>query len=413
MKIVLFGQFGCGNTGNDGSLKAMADLLRDARPDAEIVCACPNPANVESDLGIPSIGTSRPVMTGRVAAFLNRILLRVPGRMVRLLDPIRQLRGADMVLVPGTGFLDDFQEIPRGWPLMILRWCLAARLVGARLAFVSIGAGPIRHPMSRFFLTAAARLCHYRSYRDIQSRDFMVELGIGRGTDQVCPDLAFALAPPPAKPRPVRDVLTVGVGVMAYSGWVNRGANSEEIYDLSMGKIGSFIGWLLEKGHDVRLLTGDIMDQRAVWHALERLQATLSPELTSALIVEPTTTLFELMRQIALTDVVVASRFHNVVCAIKLKRPLISLGYAEKNEALLRQIGLYGFSQHIEHFDLDLLKQQFMRASAERVEIADRMAIVTSGYMKRLIAQRDAVLELLPSPPEREVELAPGAPSSH
>ncbi|MGR3412499.1 HAD-IC family P-type ATPase, partial [Pseudooceanicola nanhaiensis] len=47
--------FGCGNTGNDGSLKAMADLLRDARPDAEIVCACPNPANVESDLGISSI----------------------------------------------------------------------------------------------------------------------------------------------------------------------------------------------------------------------------------------------------------------------------------------------------------------------------------------------------------------------
>jgi polysaccharide pyruvyl transferase WcaK-like protein len=412
MKIVLFGQFGCGNTGNDGSLKAMADLLRDARPDAEIVCACPNPAIVEADLGIPAIATSRPALTGRIGALVDRMLFRLPGRVVRLMDPIRQLRKADLMLVPGTGFLDDFQEVPRGWPLMILRWSLAARLVGARLAFVGIGAGPIRHPMSRFFMTMAARLCHFRSYRDTPSRDFMAELGIGRGTDQVCPDVAFALAPPPDRLRPVRSSLAVGVGVMSYSGWVNRNPDSEEIYDLYISKIVSFVGWLLEKGHDVRLLTGDIMDQRAVWHALERLQATVAPELSAALVVEPTTTLIELMRQIALTDIVVASRFHNIVCAIKLRRPLISLGYAEKNEALLRQIGLYGFSQHIEHFDPELLKDQFLRASAERVEIADRMAVATTNYTQRLVAQRDAVLELLPSRPEHEGELAPRAPSS-
>ncbi|MBX9466075.1 MAG: polysaccharide pyruvyl transferase family protein [Aquamicrobium sp.] len=411
MKIVLFGQFGCGNTGNDGSLKAMADLLRDARPNAEIVCACPNPAVVEADLGIPAIATSRPAMTGRIGAFVDRMLFRLPGRVVRLMDPIRQLRKADLMLVPGTGFLDDFQEVPRGWPLMILRWSLAARLVGARLAFVGIGAGPIRHPMSRFFMTMAARLCHFRSYRDTPSRDFMAELGIGRGTDQVCPDVAFALTPPPDRLRPVRPSLAVGVGVMSYSGWVNRNPDSEEIYDLYISKIVSFVGWLLEKGHDVRLLTGDIMDQRAVWHALERLQATVAPELSAALVVEPTTTLIELMRQIALTDIVVASRFHNIVCAIKLRRPLISLGYAEKNEALLRQIGLYGFSQHIEHFDPELLKDQFLRASAERVEIADRMAVATTNYTQRLVAQRDAVLELLPSCPEHEGELAPRAPS--
>lgn len=409
MKIVLFGQFGCGNTGNDGSLAAMADLLRDAQPDAEIVCACPNPSAVQTDLGIPAIATSRPVMTGKVGMLLDRLLLGVPRRIVHLVDPVRQLRGADMLLVPGTGFLDDFQEVPRGWPLMILRWCLAARLVGARLAFVGIGAGPIRHPLSRFFMTTAARLCHYRSYRDTPSRDFMAALGIGRHRDEVCPDLAFALSPPPSRPRPVRPALSVGVGVMSYSGWVNRGPDSEEIYDLYMSKIVSFVGWLLEKGHDVRLLTGDIMDQRAVWHALERLQATIAPELSSALIVEPTATLFELMRQIALTDLVVASRFHNVVCAIKLRKPVISLGYAEKNEALLRQIGLEGFSQHIEHFDPELLKQQFLRASAERTAIADGMAMATASYTQRLIVQRDQVLQLLPARRKRNRELASGS----
>lgn len=405
MKIVLFGQFGCGNTGNDGSLMAMADLLHDAQPDAELVCACPNPSAVQSTLGIPAIATSRPVLTGKASSLVNRLLFGLPNRMARLIDPIRQLRGTDMLLVPGTGFLDDFQEVPRGWPLMILRWCVAARLVGARLAFVGIGAGPIRHPLSRFFMTVSARLCHYRSYRDTPSRDFMAELGIGRRRDEVCPDLAFALTPPPSRPRRAGPALTVGVGVMSYSGWVSRGPDSAEIYDLYMGKIVSFIEWLLERGHDVRLLTGDIMDQRAVWNALERLQATIAPELTSALVVEPTTTLIELMRQIALTDVVVASRFHNVVCAIKLRRPVISLGYAEKNEALLRQIGLVGFSQHIEHFNPERLKQQFLHATAERTAIADGMAAATANYTQRLTAQRDAVLALLPGQSEHRSEL--------
>ena len=35
MKIGLLGQFGSGNSGNDGSLEAMVRFLREARPEAE------------------------------------------------------------------------------------------------------------------------------------------------------------------------------------------------------------------------------------------------------------------------------------------------------------------------------------------------------------------------------------------
>ncbi len=50
-------------------------------------------------------------------------------------------------------------------------------------------------------------------------------------------------------------------------------------------------------------------------------------------------------------EVVVASRFHNVICALRLARPTISIGYAGKNHHLMRQMGLEDYSQDIEHLD--------------------------------------------------------------
>ena len=54
--------------------------------------------------------------------------------------------------------LDDFGTGPRGIPAALLNWCMAAKLAGARLGFVSVGAGPIRHPLSRWLMRTAAAL---------------------------------------------------------------------------------------------------------------------------------------------------------------------------------------------------------------------------------------------------------------
>ena len=58
------------------------------------------------------------------------------------------------------------------------------------------------------------------------------------------------------------------------------------------------------------------------------------------------------------TDFVVATRFHNVVCALKLVRPTVSIGYEAKNDAVMTELGLGEFCQSIEELDLDLLNKQ-------------------------------------------------------
>ena len=74
-----------------------------------------------------------------------------------------------MIVVPGTGMLDDFGERWRDMPYHLFRWGLACRMARTPFAFVSIGAGPIHHPLSRWLMRSAAAMARYRSYRDMNS----------------------------------------------------------------------------------------------------------------------------------------------------------------------------------------------------------------------------------------------------
>ena len=65
-------------------------------------------------------------------------------------------------------------------------------------------------------------------------------------------------------------------------------------------------------------------------------------------------------------DLVVATRFHNIVSALKLGKPSISIGYAEKNDVLMAAMGLGDFCQHIERLSLDRLMRQLSTLAAGR-----------------------------------------------
>jgi polysaccharide pyruvyl transferase WcaK-like protein len=77
------------------------------------------------------------------------------------------------------------------------------------------------------------------------------------------------------------------------------------------------------------------------------------------------------MRQMQETDVVVATRYHNIVCALKLAKPTISLGYSKKNDVLMAQAGLGTYCHHVESFEVDQLIEQFEMICAQRTQCAD------------------------------------------
>jgi polysaccharide pyruvyl transferase WcaK-like protein len=394
-RIGLFGIFGCGNSGNDGSLEAMLTFLQGLRPDANLTCICPVPDKVREDYRVLAL-PDRPSSTdfNGFVRLLNRRL-----HLLGWIYTIRQVRKLDLLIIPGTGILDDYRTGPWGIPYVLFRWCLSAKLSGTEVWFVSIGAGPIHHPLSRWLMKCAATVAQYRSYRDGVSKEFMMSVGFDTRTDPVYPDLAFRLpAPKFLTPRRADgEALTVALGVMSYGGWRHDHDRGADIFAGYLQKVTRFLTWLLDRGHNVRILTGETSDQHAVEELMRAVAAEGRIVPPERLVAEPILSLHDVMRQIALTDIVVATRFHNVVCALKLGRPTISIGYADKNDALLADMGLGDFCQHIESLDVDLLIKQFITLADKREEHEKRIREVNRAYQQRL-AHQDALLASKLSP---------------
>jgi polysaccharide pyruvyl transferase WcaK-like protein len=400
-RIGLFGLFGSGNSGNDGSLEAMLRFLREVRPDAEITCICSAhrgaAGGVARSLRVATTSLGMPPPKDGLLRTLDRLLLTLPRRTASLVHAVRRARRLDALVIPGTGILDDFGGSPFGMPLALLAWCLAARLSGAWVAFVSIGAGPIHNPISRWLMRSAVALADYRSYRDTVSKEFMQSIGFDARDDAVYPDIAFKLPAPPVSRRPSQHGRpVVGVGVMTYFGWRNDATRGAATYQTYLAKITSFVLWLLDRGCAVRVLMGDTNDQRAVDDLLANV-ATARPALPDdRFVFEPISSLHDLMRQIAETDVVVATRYHNVVCALKLGKPTVSIGYADKNDVLMAEMGLGGFCQHIERLSLDRLMEQFDQLLAQRARYERGIGEANLACQRRLEHQDRFLAARLP-----------------
>lgn len=388
MRVGFFGLFGVGNFGNDGSLKAVIELVRRARPDAKLVCYCGEPEKVGATFGLET-RTIKPRTFGVPGRFF-RLLLAAAVSGLNFSRAVFHTRRVDVMIVPGTGILDDFGCRPHEMPLDIFTWCLAARLTRTPVWFVSIGAGPITNPISRWLMVSAAKLADYRSYRDAVSKEFLSKHGVDTRRDPIFPDIAFDLPRPAPNPT---DALAaprvVGVGVMDYWGW-KRSLQSDRIRETYEDGLARFCQSLLEEGWHIRLIQGDDADRRAIQRLIPALKACLSDgTLSENVHAEQSNNLADVMRQMADCDAIVATRYHNVVCALMMGKPILSLSYAEKNAALLRDAGLGPYADHVEQFDVALLKERFEKLLSERATLSQSISEFNATTRERLQHQEE------------------------
>ncbi|GAA1511733.1 polysaccharide pyruvyl transferase family protein [Kribbella lupini] len=381
-RIAILGLLGSGNLGNHASFEAMLGFLREQHPDSPITCVCSGPEEVRRQYGIPSMSITwyEPRRAGR-----GRLSSRAAKAFGKVADLVRTplwVRKYDIVIVPGMGVLETTLQLrPWGWPYALFLVFLSGRLLGTRTALVDVGANVTRELSIRWLFGTTARLATYRSYRDEPSRQALATMGVDVSGDEVYPDLAFALPRPPAAPgAPSR---TVALGVMAYRGANADRDRSDEVYTGYVGRITEFARWLVDEGYRVRLITGDPSDQEVVSAVVDDLRRTRPGLADERLVNEPAASFGELMDQLAGVDLVVASRFHNVLAALKLAIPTISISYAAKNDVLLAETRLAEFRQPIQSLDVQRLIEQFraleLRAPQLRPEIEHKLTEYTDA----------------------------------
>ncbi|MET7756468.1 polysaccharide pyruvyl transferase family protein [Streptomyces sp. NPDC005389] len=362
VRVGLFGLLGSGNLGNDGSMEAVLAYLRRDHKEATVDAMCGGPEAVRLRHGLPATRLHWYRGEYRTASRAGAIAGKGIGKLVDAVRTAAWVRRHDVVIVPGMGVLEATLPLrPWGFPYALFLLCASGRLFGTRVALVGVGAGPIGNRATRALVRRSARLATYRSYRDDQSRDALRAMGVDTARDEVHPDLAFALPTPPSG-APSGAPGPVCVGVMAFHGGDDDRARAEEIHRRYLDGTTRFVRALVEDGRPVRLLTGDQVDGEVVAAILDAVD---SPLVTAA----ETDSLDDLMKEMAAADAVVATRYHNLVCALKVGVPTLALSYAAKSDALMERMGLGAYCHPARAVDADRLLDAFRELEKHAAEL--------------------------------------------
>ncbi|WTP61798.1 polysaccharide pyruvyl transferase family protein [Streptomyces phaeochromogenes] len=367
VRVGVFGLLGSGNLGNDGSLEAVLGYLRAEHPDAVVDALCGGPEVVTARYGIPATRLHWYRGEYRTASRAGAIAGKGLGKLVDAFRTAAWVRRHDVVIVPGMGVLEATLPLrPWGFPYSLFLLCASGRLFGTRVALVGVGAAAIGNRPTRALVRWSARLAGYRSYRDALSRDAMRAMGVDTARDKVYSDLAFALPTPPAS-APSGPPGPVCVGVMDFHGGNDDRARAEEIHRRYLDGTTRFVRALVEDGRPVRLLTGDECDRPVVAAILDAVD---SPLVTAA----EAASLADLMKETAAADTVVATRYHNLVCALKVGTPTLALSYAAKSDALMDRMGLAAYCHPAREVDAGQLLEQFRALEKRSAELRRTLA---------------------------------------
>jgi polysaccharide pyruvyl transferase WcaK-like protein len=385
-KIWFFGNFGAANFGNEVTLQTVLHHLRARFPEAKVACICTGPDVLGASEQIETVPISRRIVkpwrlrTG-FGKWLRRIFIGVPSELYRWWEAFRTLNSRDKLIVLGTGLLTDACGLTGWGPYNLLKWSVIAKVRGCKILFISVGAGPICSSLGKYCVKSALSLAQFRTYRDDASLEQLKSIGFKTNGDRVYPDLAFSLPdislPGDAQKRPGK--LVVGLGVMTYAGMYGGGKPSSEKYREYVDNLSFFGRWLLENGYCVRLLIGDVHDLSVSREFGLRLRASCSASAQERIFDELAGSVEELLPQIAATDIVVATRFHNVLLALVLKKPVIALSFHHKSTSLMHHMGLDEYCHDINGLDADKLVEQFQviekNAATLKTSIGERVAL--------------------------------------
>jgi polysaccharide pyruvyl transferase WcaK-like protein len=408
--VGFFGILGAGNIGNDAQFESVLGYLQKEHPEATLDAMCTGPQRVREVYGIHAIPLNYHLTGGSegwegrsnqgAAATRNRL---GSGKIFRLAFELaintarvaNWVRRHDVVIVPGAGAFETTLLV-RPWttPYSNFILSLAGRVFRTKVAFVCVGASVINQPITRFLSISAAKLAFYRSYRDDFSRDALRQQGVDTTRDRVYADLAFGI-PPLVRETGGSD--TVGLGVMAYYGTNDDRARSKVLHDGYMHQVKIFVRELVDSGRRVRLFVGDSNgSDESIARELVADIKSQRPDLEASWVsVAQTNSFTELMQAMAPVGSVVATRYHNVLCALKLAKPTIAIGYSPKHAVLMTELGMGDYCQDITALDASLLfkKLNVMADGSEELrEAMEARHAVKAELLAEQFAQISAVL---------------------
>jgi polysaccharide pyruvyl transferase WcaK-like protein len=211
----------------------------------------------------------------------------------------------------------------------------------------------------------------------------------------VFPDLAFSMPKSifPARRNRGRQKQQIGLGVMDHRDIHLLSTNEQEVaYSAYLDKMCEFVEWLITHDYQVRILQGDARHDVAPRAELKlRLEQRGIRYEEAGIFDEGSSSVEELLDQLAQVDMVVSPRFHSLLLGLMMNIPAISISYDPKNDALLEGVGLGRYRQALFDLDVNILIQQFTELQKRTSEVKSKISEKASEYRCLLDQQYDLV----------------------
>jgi len=361
-RVALFGELGIDNLGNDASAAVVLGLLREVAPDAEVAVVSRDPEGAARAFGLPTHPAHAPRRPGarstRAAALADRV--RDAVHLFRL------ARRFDVIVVPGAGVLEAAGSSPGGTVLSLCVVGLGARSARARYVWVCVGGGRYRSRRVRAWVAVAARLASVRTFRDEMTRAQVAACGVDTLGDVVLGDVVTLTGPYRALDGADGTVVVSPIDVPARGRGPQEAAAARATY---LDELVELTRRLLAEGRDVRVVVADGADVATADALVERVLRATGRRVEQ----RRPTTFADLLDAVAGTTAVVSSRYHVLLAGALAGRPLVALSHADKDDALLADVGLADAVVPIEEATADAVRARLATALADPRATAARL----------------------------------------
>jgi polysaccharide pyruvyl transferase WcaK-like protein len=403
--VAVIGNYGNTNLGDDATLATIIEHVGRRRPKAKTIALAVDPEAAHAQHGITALPSGRYTKSrasrsaatterrGSPMSTLLRRLFRPVASVARgpldllvwlralageVVFPIKcwaAMDGVDLLIIGGGGQLTDQFFGPWNFPYLLLIWVLVAKVSGARVGFVCVGAGTIASRLSRIFLKTALSLADHRSFRDQRSRRIVEELGVP-APNLVVADLVFSLegAPRVVARRPSGPPRAVGFNVFPYHAPFYWPDADPTIYRAYLESSARLIEWLGRQGYVVHLFPTQLRaDPRVIRDLIATMEAHGIRLPAGQLIHAPVTGMESLTATIAAMDIVIVTRYHAMVMALRAGIPVFALSSQPKTDDLMADMGLSAYRVSIDNIQMDALTARFTSLAQNAQSVRDQI----------------------------------------
>lgn len=366
-------------------MEAILAYLREQHPEVTLDAMCSGPERMWSHYGIPATELFHETTFARRPSRPVRAAFLFMEKLADLVAIANWVRRHDVVIIPGMGVLEATLRVdPWSLPYSMYVLSVCGKLFRTKVALVSVGASSIRQASIRWLYVQSAKLAHYVSFRDVPSREVMAQQGLDTSRIPIYPDLAFAIPVPPYEPGEPR---AIGIGVMHYSGSNDERSRSQDIRAAYVQNVKLFARWLVDNDYKVRLFFGDSEDEAIARDVLADLTEYSHDMSPATVALEPVATFDDVTRVVQSVSVVVATRFHNLVAAVRLAKPTLSLGYGRKSIAIMADAGLAEFCLPAGSLDVAQVIERFKELERQSPALREKMQENTARKGELLVEQ--------------------------